>query len=173
MGGGSNPSFNDDARILGDTDETRIGNVGDRLKVTNIGGYGNLGATCPVASPKYRVKYSDVNVNVPASYATMYTYSGTGLLWGFKLDFNDDDTEVRLEIDGEEIFEILIDDLENIFSGEEIKRFCGIGAGESDRIEFCPPCPIAFTSNVLIQARRTDGSDNTMNRHLVAISKVT
>ena len=165
----TNASFNDDARILGDTDETLIGNVGDRLKVTNQGESPGI----HVSSQKLRVIFEMNDTTVPTAYTTMYSYSGSGLFYAMYLDFNHHSVETKLTIDGTEvILEIVLEDLEKIF-GASIEDSCGIGITNGDRLKFCPPAPIPYESQVLIESRRTTSPDRNLNRLLVTLTKET
>lgn len=162
----TNPSFNDDTRIRGDTDETLIGNIDDRLKVTNIGAGNPSG---PISTSKFRID-SGGPITAPLLYATAYTYSGSGLFYGFYLDFNNKNVTTKLTIDGEQIFEL---DISNATVGDD--DWCGLGVnGSDDVLKFCAsPYPILYDTSVLIEVKRSSGSNKTLQHYLVWISKET
>lgn len=164
---GGNPSFNDDTRLRGNTDSALIGNIDDRLKVTNIGAGNPQG---PVSTSKYRIDSGGPIGSIGTTYVTVYTYSGTGLFYGFYLDFNDKDVEIKLTIDGEQILEL---ELTASTSGND--DWCGLGVNSSDDvIKFCAtPYPILYDTNVTIEVRRTDNANKTLQNYLVWISKET
>ena len=133
-------------------------------------------SSCPVMSNKFRVELDETDITVPASFATMYSYSGSGKFFSFIHCYDDDDTEVRLTIDGDVIFSINLEDLDD-FEIDGDNDLCGwfklIQSSGDNRFCFCPPCAIRYETSVLIEARRTDSSNNELHRQLIFISKET
>lgn len=163
---GSNPSYNDDTRIRGDTDETLIGNVDDHLKITQEGAGNPPGG---ITSTKYRILALSEVTGID-TFETMYTYSGSGLFHGFMLDFDSLNIIVRLTIDGEEIFELQAN---NNFSGTD--EWCGLGIKAStDVVRFCAtPYPIKYDTSVLIEAEKGGGPDKDLEGGFVFLTQET
>ena len=156
---------------------TLIGNVGDALKVTSSPDPSDTPG-CTTFSKKLRTDFSDSNITMGVSYSTIYSYSGSGKLSGFTLDFNSDDVRVKLTIDSTEVvFELVLSDIEDIqlSTGDEGTDYgiCNgvLVVGSGSKIQFCPPCPIKYGSQVLIEGQRSDSDDHTMNRSIVVLTK--
>ena len=111
----------------------------------------------PANTSKYRIEFLDQDVTVSNVYSTMYTYTGSGRLHGFRHDYDDDDIIVRLTIDSEVIFEIKIKDLKDI-GIDDIPVCHTLVYSGGDHFEFCPPYPICFSTQVLVEARIDSGS---------------
>jgi hypothetical protein len=108
--GGSNPSYNDDTRLKGDTDGTLIGNVGDRLKVTNSNSSGSTGVQALNKDLRYeQMDASNGGVargtGIAGTWTDIYSVTGSGILMGFRAGLSSiAEWYVRLVIDTEEIF---------------------------------------------------------------------
>lgn len=120
----SNVFNNSLVNIVGNTDATRIGNVGDRLKVDSSF------SSSPRVSPSYigtKVKFDDMNVanggvardtaiTSTTVYTQLYSYTGNGHLFAFTVSFEGnligaDPFNIKLEIDGVTCWEIDTTDL--------------------------------------------------------------
>lgn len=105
--------------LVGNTDGTKIGNVGDRLKVDSSF------SSSPRVSPSYigtAVRFNDMNVanggvardtsiTSTTVYTQLYSYTGAGHLFAFSVSFEgnllgSDPFDIKLEIDGITCFEI-------------------------------------------------------------------
>lgn len=114
----------DDIQLKGATDGTLIGNVGDRLKVD-----ANF-STLPTVALGYRgsaMRFMDMNaanggvargtaINSTVNYTTVFNISGSGTLFSFLVTLEGnllggDPFNVKLEIDGTEVFVINTDDI--------------------------------------------------------------
>lgn len=171
-----------DTTIKGGTTDTKIGNVGDRLKVdaqVTLAG----GATQSY-TPKLR--YNDMNattgslargvsVTAASGWNRVYTYNGSGLLSGFIISLESkDDWAIRLVIDGEELFGangFLSTDLhtDSIYDSDtsgrsvpELDQDLGVYWGAHDRFMWASPLliPTSYTSSVNIYIRRTTGASS-------------
>lgn len=187
------------ATISGSSDGTTIGNVGDRLKVDAsvvLAG----GATQSYTS---KLRYDDMNtstgtlargasVTIASGWNKVYGYSGSGALIGCVISLETkDDWQVRIVIDGEELFGtgtgngILSTDLtaDAIYdtdpSGKsipELDQDLGIFWGQHDRFMWCGPIliPVSFNSSVDVYVRRAVGSSTKkFQAGYVVIEKVT
>lgn len=112
-------------------------------------------------SSNLKTHYSDIEIELTTSHADIFTVTAKGILKGFALEFNSNKTVLRLEIDGKEIFDLSIQNLESIArfgatgmgNGSDLCRMFRLAA--SDRIEFCPPNGIEYSTNFKIQAKET------------------
>lgn len=90
--------------IIGGTDGTLIGNTGDKLK-TEVSFSGGEIAKSSAFSCKTRVEVQTSTINlVTATFTNVFSYSGSGLLYGFSIEFNNSSIIPQLKIDGETIF---------------------------------------------------------------------
>jgi hypothetical protein len=113
------------------------------------------------------------------SYNTIYDYSGTGKLYGFSMDFNSDNILIKLTIDGNSIFDIdleCIEDMTGNGDDEGGSCFCNLGwiNWNADRniIKFKPPYPISYSSNIKIEAKaNSNTSSRDMTAYLIDIVK--
>lgn len=109
----SNKKIVDGAVLFGGTDNTKIGNVGNRLKVdadiTSIGG-------AIIESHSSKLRYVDMNAAnggiardtsvTNAAYSTVYSYTGSGHLHFFVMNLEvKTDWIIKLTVDGEQIFD--------------------------------------------------------------------
>lgn len=137
---------------------------------------------CDSISPKLRVDYSGTNQSITSSYTTVYSYSGSGKLFGFVLDFNSDSVRVKFTIDGtEQIFELTlnqIEDLQAYSSGgcddssntdDGLLGFFKKASG--NKLYFQPLHCIVYYSEVKIEAQRTGSSNKTLDDYLVILTK--
>jgi len=169
------------SRLLSGDGTTLIGNVGDRLKVDAsvvLAG----GATQSYTS---KLRYVDMNVasgglvrgvsvTAASGWNQVFSYTGSGLLSGFVISLETkDDWQMRLVVDGEEIFEgvtagqgITSTDLTSdaIYDSDtsgrsvpELDQDLGIFWGAHDRFQWVGPLlvPVTYNSSVKIYIRRT------------------
>lgn len=169
--------------VIGGTDGTAVGNVGDRLKVDAsvvLAG----GATQSYTS---KLRYDDMNattgtlargasVTAASGWNKVYGYTGTGLLSGCVISLETkDDWAIRIVIDGEEIFGtgtgngILSTDIhtDSIYDADtsgrsvpELDQDLGLFWGAHDRFQWAGPLliPVSFSSSIDIYIRRTVGA---------------
>lgn len=165
--------------LLGGTDATTIGNTGDRLKVSAdiVSTSGNVS---PAFSPKVRVDVLTTDVVLTTgSFTNIYTYSGTGLLHGFNVEFNNINVIVRLQIDGETIFSgVTIATLNGLLGtgNDAARRQAGGGiVTSSATIDWSLKHPIKFSSNVTISADGNGGIlfSRSFDQGIIYISKET
>lgn len=155
----------------------------NRLKVDALVNQQADGAPgCAVISKKLRIERdgSDITLNT-STYTSIYSYSGSGKFFGAALDFNSNKIQIKLTIDASDvIFDLDFQTIEDMgrFGGGDDKgssrdlcKFFRIGA--SDRIEFCPPCALEYTSEVKIEAKATSGSSRKLTDKFVFLTKET
>lgn len=151
---------NDEIRLKGATDETLIGNVGDRLKVDAQ--VSISGGSVPSLSTKLRYVSNVADVTLTsAAYVTLYTYSGTGLLHGFQVVNDSSETVARLIVDENTIFEVPVSVLSpfTYFSGSATqgKNFITL-SGDGKTMDFSPSQPITFSTSVSISLKSTNAN---------------
>jgi hypothetical protein len=171
-------------KIIGNTDGTTIGNVGDRLKVDAQ--FTSLTTTVPSWSSNLR--YVDMNASsggvnrdssIPTTFTNIFNYSGSGYLAGFIINTETFDRWIfKLTIDGTVVFEIESDDLKgdaayDVDDGYDTNQaFLGLSKGAHDRLIFHAPLssPIRYNSSVIISLRRED-SPKKFKAGLIILSK--
>ncbi len=202
MSGNFRTSWNDasnasETELLGGTDQTKIGNVGDRLKVDASVSVTNLG----IATWSSKLRYVDMNVasggiargtsiNVASGWNTIFSYTGSGKLASFVVNLDTTaDWLVRLIVDGEEIFPstgFLLQDLttDTLYDLDDTGKSAEEGLGFSHGLFVGSHAtfhwkgsldnPITYTSNVTIRiARNTGAAAKKFNAGLVILSKET
>lgn len=93
MASGSAGDVDSATQLEGASDLTKIGNAGDRLKVTGA-----------ELSSKLRVDLVTTPVLLAnGSYTTVYSYAGSGILLGLSLEFNNAAVLFRFQLDGESV----------------------------------------------------------------------
>jgi len=125
----------------------------------------------------FRVDWSDTKIDLnkkSTGYTDVYSYSGSGSLYSFKMQFNSKDIEVKLVIDGITIFEIPCEMLEDLFHNNK-----GVGVlfflkweKEKDVLSFEPKHPMLFGTNVAVSAQADSNSNSKdMKRYIINIDK--
>lgn len=150
-----------------------------RLKVdAEIPSEGTPGVA--VKTKKFRILFDDTGITVPTAYATLYSYTGSGKFFGGTFDFNSSNVIVKLEIDSELIFELDLNDVDDMQSfmadedslGFQNTCFVSLTSGNRFNIDFCK-CPIKYETDIVVSAKKASGSDKTQTRQLVYLSKET
>lgn len=126
-----------------------------------------------------QIDHSSTKVDLPRSsesYASIYTYSGSGQLSSFTMDFNSDNVLIKLTVDSNVIFEIDCDFLDDISNSDDDASSNGLGwlgfDASENRILFRPTYPIKFTTEVKIEAKaNSSSSGRDMTGYLVDIIK--
>jgi len=132
-------------------------------------------------SPKYSNKYtidtSFTKVDLPrntSALETIYSYTGSGLLEGFMMEFNSDRVNVRLEVDGYLVFLLDFEDVEDYTANSGWSNFnCSMRwHSDSNQLQFCPQYPIEYSSSVVIKAGANSWSRNRdMKAYSVTLTK--
>jgi len=149
------------------SDGTIIGNDGDKLKVqaTVVAQSG-----CPtIDGDKWRTELdtSDISL-VNGSFVTLKTLSN-GILQSVIIHFSTDRVDVRINIDGQDIFTIDLDDLEDIQVGGSGSSSSGGGTTggimaikTGSKFCFTPPCGLTYTT-LTISARAEQNNKKMKN----------
>jgi len=158
-------------KIAGE-DENPIGNIGDSFKVYDTKQwYPSDTPGCGTVSSKLRHDFSEVDITVPSTFTTVYSYTGSGKLFSGGFQFDDSAVRLKLTVDGEIIFNMTMTDAE-LFSdsnGSFVKAKVADLLYEFD----VKRCPMVYLINVRFEVQRTDGSDHKMQRSAVTLTKET
>jgi len=155
-------------QILGGTDQTIIGNTADRLKVSALSAGGPI-----TTSKKFRVDFNNGNTAVTgAAYTTFYSYSGSGLFWGFRVNTDQDGGQIQLTIDGDIIFTNITS--KNISdSGGANVNFEYLSRAGAGTFYFFPKYPIDYTTSVVLAAKRDNNGNLSVQQRIIYITKET
>ena len=175
-------------KLRGDTDDTLIGNVGDRLKV-DAAFSGNV----PFPSMTNKVMWDDMNATtggvardtlIGSTFTNVYSHSGSGFLFGFLITLEEEKKwAIQLNVDGVDLFigagGILTNDLDNdnIYGfkfkiDDKASEQTTLGFSlKKNTVFFETSHPIRFTSNVTIKVKKADGGDKKFRAGLVMIHK--
>lgn len=150
-------------------DGTQIGNTGDKLKVD-----ANLTPTqlVPTITNKLRIRTNVGNVLLPAAgtYITLYTRSGTGLFFGFQTAYNSDKVNIRLTIDGGQVFNLNLQTIKDFqFNDTSTTRMQmgGFLSTVGNMLDFSSRYAIPYTTSVLLEAASSDGANHNNTNWLV------
>jgi hypothetical protein len=122
--------------------------------------------TTPNISNKFRVREDGSNVALGTGDTTLFTYSGSGLFYGFSIGFsNHTDITVKLEIDAVTIWDLAFDDIaesQTIAPGDTGAIHFGAAWGpmynsKNSMLLFVPPGPIPYATSITISGRRAPG----------------
>ena len=138
--------------ITGATDDTNIGNEGDRLKVD-----AQISGGSPTFNgSKYNVEWSrtDITLVNTGTGTTIFQYTGAGMLESFLLEVEDKNTDILLFIDGVERYDIdlrVYDDMS--FEHGQIGEY-PVAYDKAEKIfKHYNRFPITFTTSFEIKAR--------------------
>lgn len=150
-------------------DGTQIGNTTDKLKVD-----ANLTPTqlVPTITNKLRIRTNVGNVLLPAAgtFVTLYTRSGTGLFFGFQTAYNSDKVNIRLTIDGGQVFSLNLATIKDFqFNDTSTTRMQmgGFLSTVGNMLDFSSRYAIPYTTSVLLEAASSDGNNHNNTNWLV------
>lgn len=202
MSGNFRTSWNDasnaaETELLGGTDQTKIGNVGDRLKVDATVSVTSAG----IPSWSKKLRYIDMNattggvargtsITVASGWVDVFNYTGSGSLVSLVLNLEGtSDWRVRVQVDGEDLFGstgILTNDLtsDTLYdldgsgkSAEEGLGFShGVFIGSHNTFHWRGPMenPVAYASSVVVEvARNTGAAAKNFRAGLIVLTKET
>lgn len=185
FGGGD---LDNSQRIEGGTDNTIIGNTGDRLRVEAA-----YSSSIFPASWDKKLRYDDMNASnggvarntsiaTSATWTTIYSYSGSGYIGGLLINV---DTftgwEFRLVVDGDVIYSFVSEDLttDTLYDVDDVTdsntAFLGISKGAHDKFTWHPPLsvPMKYDATVVVQLRRPTAGAKRFQAGLIIIGKLT
>lgn len=112
---------------------------------------------------------AEPNSAMSQTFQDIINVTGAGFLGGFKFRFSNTVTNVRVEIDGEEAFDINTEFLRSLnfvtFTQTGMNRW--FGAQQSGEFEFFPPQFINYSTSLKVQVRKTVPWNVNLTRYLV------
>lgn len=117
---------------------------------------------------------SDIRLNKKnSSFTTIWDISGSGMLYGFSMEFGNKDQNIKLEIDGVEIFTVSCVMLESMFKEAEASHYGWIqyDAGR-DIFHFKPKFPFQYLTNITVKGRSTKNSYKYVSNRFIEYTKV-
>lgn len=127
----------------------------------------HIGKGVPRISSKLRYECSTVSQDISSNsvYTVLYNYSGSGCLYGILAEFNSDNIDIQLKIDGEIIFSLQLEDTQSHFKDEGNSAFnqgsLSLIFGKDDTISYKPRYPIEFQTSVEFSAKLKTGYNST------------
>jgi len=155
-------------KVIGGTDNTTIGNTGDRLKVDASF---SSGASPNLVKSGLRVEHSNTEIILSNSvYTTIYEQtSEEGKLYAFFIEFSTDDLDIKLEIDGIESFNLNFkNDIEKFstFNGAGKESFLGFEY-DGNKLQYKAEFPIYYSTSFKISAKAA-GPNKKAKKHAVS-----
>lgn len=157
-----------DTEITGATDGTNIGNVGNRLRVTNAVASDAPGA--PVFTKKYRVAYDGTDVSLTTTLTNIFTYTGSGKFVSFVMSTDKSTVLITLKIDSDAVFtDLPVSGIATL----DIKGTLREGADASgDGKKFIFARVIEYGTDIVIDAKTSSGTAKVLD-HVVELTKET
>lgn len=167
---GSNPDGTEQGYIESDLKASGERGMHVIAEVKDATGGGNVSS--PVFSKKLRLDadINDVALNAnTGAFVDIFNYSGSGKFVGFNAEFNNDGVQVKLTIDGDNIFTENGDPWHDL---GELKSFAGKSmlANRLDvsfGVDFAPEYPIVYSTNVIVQARANSAATNRKKTQII------
>jgi hypothetical protein len=135
--------------VIGGSDDTRIGNEGDKLKVV----------LSPIDPGNFNTFKSNTEVNLTSNttYNNLHTVNGSGVLVGATFVVDNDEVDCRILIDNNVIFDFNGQFLSEVVNKDGIFTASGIFGSTKDgkRLYFTPSTPIAYNTSLVFQARKS------------------
>jgi hypothetical protein len=121
------------------------------------------GEIVPTISNKLRIRTNVGDITLPGTlaYVTLYTRSGSGLFFGFQAGFDNSSVNVRLTIDGGQVFTLSLDDIRQFQFNDTTTTRCQAGAFLTtigNVLDFSSRFAIPYATSVLLEAASSTGS---------------
>lgn len=147
--------------VIGNTDNTLIGNTGDRLKTDTEISSINLsgGFPCPtIPGNKWRTINDTSDISLSTSSFTQLKQLNNGVLHSFICDLSTDKVDFKVTIDGTDIINVNIYDLEAGQGGSSHGQGGGILCVKTgSKVHFTPPCGLTYsTLTISAQAEQSN-----------------
>ena len=130
------------------TDNTPIGNVGDRLKVTS-----NF-----IAPGGFNTFKSDTQITLSSdtTWTTLHSVTGTGNFIGATFVVDNDQVECQIVIDGNTVFDFTGEFLKEVVNEDASYKASGIfeSSGDGKRLYMTPQSAFGFESSIVFRARK-------------------
>lgn len=119
----------------------------------------------------------DINLTTSSNpHDVVYSYSGSGELYGFTFELSNRNVEVRLVIDGTEVFNLNCKILGEMFiTSTDSSIFSWVTYDRNyDLFHFKPRTPFSYATSVSLEARANNGNTGRyLGRYFVELTKVT
>jgi len=160
--------------IIGNTSKDKIEDTNKCLNVHVCNPISSAAAS-PCFSNKLRHDIELTPIALTSSFQTIFLETGKGKLVGFVLDFTQNNVTVKLTIDGNVIFDVLATDILDIQLGVgNTMRETGGGPvwqNTDKKLGYIPLFPVAYDTDVKIEAKEESGPGVTFSRSIVNLTK--
>jgi len=114
---------------------------------------------CSTLSNQLRSVIDETEIVLDGTFQSLFSYTGSGKFVGCVLSFDGKEPEVRVVIDGTEtIFSLTLQEITDAeFSVSLINSGGGGPMVSANQMLYVPPCPVAFTTSVAIEATDSGG----------------
>lgn len=159
-------------RITGD-DENNIAGVSDidGSKSLNVNVSNQLEVEGSLISGSGLQAFTiESDQSMSQTFQDLVNVSGeVGFLYGFKINFSNENVRFRVEIDGVESFDLSMDFIDDMnfedFNNTGLVRW--FGKGNYGELEFFPSSPIKYENSLKVQVRKTSGWNIEVERALI------
>lgn len=132
----------------------------------------NSGQLVPTITNKLRFRYDIADVTLPGTgvYQTIYTRSGTGLFFGFQVESDNSKINVRLTIDGGQVFDLPLDDIKTFQFNDTTDgriQMGGFLTAIGNVLDFSSRFAIPYTTSVLVEMASNDATNHKKKRYIV------
>lgn len=140
-------------RLRGASDNTLIGNVGDKLKTASFPTFQSL----PSEFSSYKSS-TEITLSSNITYTTLHSVSGSGYLFGSTFIVDHKKIECVIEVDGFVLFDFTGDFLGEIINKNALlddgSRMFSV-SGDEKRLYFKPLTPIRYSNSLVFKARKS------------------
>lgn len=120
-------------------------------------------------SPKLTYDIDDTTTSLTGSFSDVYSYTGTGRVAGFLVQYSSKSIETKVLVDGNTLLQISADDIDQSQSNSDC---IGLSWEPNKKVlKFYPRFPVYFNTDFKIQAKETSGEQE-IQYSLVSIEKV-
>lgn len=166
------PTAGTQASELKSSSVTKICGQDELLAADVITRYDNKKAivteSLPVLTSGLRLLWQELALTLTTTYLTVFSHNGSGLLLGWVVDCNSNDgITFEFSIDGANIFtefpSVFLTNLYGTNYGDNAYLY--LGGSDFGDLQFRPPHPVRFNSNITVRAKRT-ATSKIINRYL-------
>lgn len=133
---------------------------------------GNDGYSVPAVKRLRYANVAQVSGIDTSSWSDLFAYTGAGILYGAVFHFNTEKMDLRLSVDGLEVFELDLREIRDDFHLGNGNKQCPRWIYTHSNLRFVMelPVPVAAEASITIQARSHSGNKK-MNRGLVVYNE--
>lgn len=149
--------------------------VADSLTPNDLGArQSNLsqGQLVPTITNKLRIRYNIADVSLPNTgvYQTIYSRSGTGLFFGLQCGFDNSAVNLRLTIDGGQVFDLPLSDIKSFEFNDTTDgriQMGGFLTAIGNVLDFSTRYAIPQSSSILVEAASNNGANHKLTKYMV------